>query len=136
MNTDTQNKNLLYTYSTKKVLLVEDDTFISDMIVTKLNQTGFEVERTADGKSVMRALEETNPDILLLDLMLPNKHGFEVLQEIREVDAYKDLPVVILSNENGSDVETKAKNLGAYYYFKAMTDISQLTVIINTALGE
>lgn len=119
----------------RKVLLVEDDEFISDMIETKLTQAGFEVHKTADGNSVQTALKETSPDVMLLDLMLPNRHGFDVLKELRDTEAYRELPVVILSNENGSDVEEKATALNAQYYFKAMTDISELIPIINKTLG-
>lgn len=117
-----------------KVLLVEDDQFISDMIETKLAQSGFEVCKTADGNSVVSELETQHPDILLLDLMLPNRHGFEILKDLREMDAYKQLPVVILSNENGADVEEKSAALNAQYFFKAMTDISELIPIINNTL--
>jgi len=115
----------------KKVLLVEDDQFISDMIETKLTQSGFAVTKTADGGSVLNLLEEIKPDIILLDLMLPNKHGFEILKEIRQNSSYDNLPVVILSNENGTDVEARAKALNARYFFKAMTDVSKLPDIIN-----
>ena len=126
---------MLYTKNMKKVLLVEDDMFISDMIEDKLSQSNFTVETTADGDSVLQALEDKKPDILLLDLMLPNKHGFVVLEEIRQLEKYNNLPVIILSNENGTDVEERAKLLNASYYFKAMTDMNELVAIVNETLA-
>jgi len=119
----------------KTVLLVEDDMFISDMMETKLKQVGFNVVTEADGASVIAKLNEVKPDLILLDLMLPNRHGFEILEEIRSLKEWATLPVIILSNENGTDVETRARHLDAQYFFKAMTDISEMESIINQALA-
>ena len=118
-----------------KVLLVEDDAFISDIIETKLTQVGHEVVTTPNGDGVIGRLLGEKIDVLLLDLMLPNKHGFEVLEEIRAEEPLKELPVVILSNENGPDVEARAQGLGAKYYFKAMTDMNELVGIVEGALA-
>ena len=119
----------------KTILLVEDDMFISDMIETKLCQSDFNVVKTADGESVLKMIAEHNPDLVLLDLMLPNVHGFEVLKQVRSNPETEYLPVIVLSNENGTDVEEKAKLLNAKYYFKAMTDINELVPIINETIS-
>ncbi len=117
-----------------KVFLIEDDLFISDIIETKLKQADFEVETTADGRNVISKLDQGEYDLILLDLMLPNKHGFEVLKEIRDDATHGSIPVIILSNENGPDVEQKASELNAKYYFKAMTDMNELVKIVKEAL--
>ena len=117
------------------ILLVEDDSFISDIIETKLTGAGHTVVTTPNGDGVVGRLLGETPDVLLLDLMLPNRHGFEVLADIRAEEPLKELPVVILSNENGPDVEAKAEALNAKYYFKAMTDMNELVSIIEEALA-
>lgn len=117
------------------VLLIEDDAFISDIIETKLCQAGIEVETTADGAHVTDKLLETTPSLVLLDLMLPNRHGFEILEEMRNRVAFKDLPVIVLSNENGPDVEAKATQLDAQYFFKAMTDMNELVKSVQKILN-
>lgn len=124
----------MYTTNMIKVMLVEDDQFISDMYETKLVQSGFEVIKLNDGSAVIDKLPEVNPDILLLDLMLPNRHGFNILEEIRNIPEYETLPVIILSNENGPDIEEKAAILNAQYYLKAMTDVNELITIINESV--
>lgn len=119
----------------KKVLIAEDDIFIRDIAETKLTESGYEVHKTADGGSVVNKMKEVMPDILLLDLLLPNKHGFSVLEEIRAEEAFKDTPVLVFSNENGEDVEARAKELGAEYFFKALTGTGELVKKVEEILG-
>jgi len=118
----------------KKVLIAEDDLFIRDLAIAKLTETGFFVETTADGNSVVPILLETHPDILLLDLQLPNKHGFEILEEIRSHPELEVLPVIIFSNENGNDIEEKAALYNASYFFKALTGTGELVAKIEEIL--
>lgn len=118
----------------KKVLIAEDDVFIRDIAQQKLLAAGYEVHLVSDGKQVLSALKDAQPDILLLDLMLPHKHGFEVLTEIRDLSEFASLPVIIFSNETGVVVEEKAKDLGATYFFKAMTGTGELVATIDTLL--
>ena len=80
-------------------------------------------------------LEQVHPDILLLDLMLPHRHGFEVLEEIRKSERFATLPVVIFSNETGMVVEEKAKDLQATYFFKAMTGTGELVEVVERILA-
>lgn len=117
-----------------KILLVEDDPFIRDIIETKLCAAGYDLDSTADGESVLNRIKDNEPDLVLLDLMLPNKHGFDILEEIRADVELKKLPVIVLSNENGTDVEAKAKSLDAQYFFKAMTDMNELATIVEKTL--
>ena len=118
----------------KKVLIAEDDPFILDITISKLTKSGFEVEKTADGNSVVHILLERKPDILLLDLLLPNKHGFEILEEIRSCPELVDLPVIVFSNETGSDIEEKAAAFNATYFFKALTGTGELVAKIEEVL--
>jgi len=118
----------------KKVLIAEDDPFILDITITKLTNNGFVVEKTSDGESVLPMLLEMSYDILLLDLMLPNKHGFEILEEIRANPTLQSLPVIIFSNETGKDIEEKALLYKAEYFFKALTGSGELITKINEML--
>jgi len=118
----------------KKVLIAEDDAFILDIATTKLTQKGFIVEKTADGNSVVPMLLELQPDILLLDLLLPNKHGFEILMDIRAHAELATLPVIVFSNETGIDIEEKAALYNAHYFFKALTGTGELVAKIEELL--
>ena len=68
----------------KKILIIEDDPFLSEMYATKFAQSGFEVETAFDGKSGLYKAKESLPDLILLDIVLPKMDGFEVLKEIKK----------------------------------------------------
>ena len=100
----------------KKILLVEDDPFLVDIYKTKFEKEGFEVDVAQEGKGGMRKIEEVKPDVLLLDLVLPNFDGFELLREIKSTPRLKDLKVIILSNLGQKEEVEKGIALGAVKY--------------------
>lgn len=118
----------------QKILIIEDDIFIRDIAEHKLIEAGYVVYKTADGGSALAKVKEIEPDLVLLDLSLPNKHGFDVLAELRE-EGFVDLPVIIFSNENGPDIEENAQKLGATYFFKAMTGTGELIATVTKLLA-
>jgi len=101
----------------KNILLVEDDPFVVDIYKKKLTEAGFSVEVAQDKEEVLKKISESIPDLLLLDIVLPNIEGWDLLKEIKEDLTFKDLKVAILSNlGQKSDVE-KGLKLGATRYF-------------------
>lgn len=98
----------------KKILLVEDDPFLSDIYATSLKHAGFNVTHANNGKKCLEMLEKGNFDILLLDLLLPGVDGFEVLKTIKEKNIKID--IFVLSNLSGEEYLEKAKELGAKEY--------------------
>ena len=100
----------------KTILIIEDDPFILDIYTTKLRESGFSVETSLDGKNCIDKVQEIKPDLILLDLVLPNVDGWEIIEQIKAMEEFKDLPIIILSNlSQKSDVE-KGLNLGAVKY--------------------
>ncbi len=99
------------------IYLVEDDSFISGMYQTKLKNMGYTVELAADGEVAWARLQQDPlPDLVLLDVVLPKKDGFEILEELRANERTKDLPVILLTNLGQKpDVERGVK-LGADDY--------------------
>lgn len=98
------------------ILIVEDDVFLSDLYKTKFNLEGFKVSTAFDGEKGVEMVAKVKPDIILLDLILPKKSGFEVLEAVRANSAFKDLPVILLTNlSQKADVE-KGLKLGADDY--------------------
>jgi len=101
----------------KSILLVEDDPFAVDIYTKKLKEAGFSVEIAQDGVEALKKIKEKKPDLLILDIVLPNVEGWELLKEIKANLDLKDLKVVILSNlGQKADVE-KGIELGAIKYF-------------------
>ena len=101
---------------TRRILLVEDDPFLVDIYKTKFKEEGFEIEVAQEGKQALVKIEEQNPDVLLLDLVLPHLDGFELLKEIRNNKKMKDLKVIILSNLSQKGEVEKGLALGATKY--------------------
>ena len=99
-----------------KILMVEDDKFFVKMFKNKFTQEGFNIMIALNGKEAFSKLKESRPDIILLDLIMPVKDGFEFLKEVKEKEEYKDIPVVVLSVlGQTADIE-KATQLGVNDY--------------------
>lgn len=99
-----------------KIVLAEDDKFLSRAYKDGLEEAGFEVVIALDGESAIEKIKAEKPDLVLLDLIMPVKNGFEVLGEMVTDDRLKGIPVIILSNlSQESDVE-RGKALGAVDY--------------------
>ena len=111
------------------ILLVEDDPFLSSILQLKLDKENFKTIRAADGEEALNLLIEQGirPDAILLDLILPKKNGFEVLETIRQDPTLEKLPVIIISNlGQPSDIE-RGKALGVIDYFvKAKLSVDEL----------
>jgi DNA-binding response OmpR family regulator len=99
-----------------KILLIEDDKFLSDMYVTKFSKFGYEIETAYDGEEGIRKIKELKPDIILLDIRLPLKDGFEVLGETKKDQKTKDIPIILLTNLGQKEDIEKGLKLGAVDY--------------------
>lgn len=97
----------------KKVLLVEDEEIMINLLQKKLIQEGYEVSIARNGEEGLSMIKEVKPDIILLDIIMPKMSGFEVMEEMRKDTELKKIPIVVISN-SGQPVELdKAKELGA-----------------------
>ena len=98
------------------VLIVEDDAFLRKLLTDKFKNEGYSVESAEDGREALGKLEKNAPSIVLLDLLMPEVDGFQVLQAIRAKQSTKRLPVVVLSNLGEQEHVARAKALGADDY--------------------
>lgn len=110
-----------------KILLAEDDRLICRAYEASLKQEGFEVVLAGDGEEALQKISDFTPDLILLDLIMPNKNGFEFLEAIKPDAKLKKIPVIVLSNlGQDSDVE-RAKALGAVdYLIKSDSSIQKI----------
>jgi two-component system response regulator ArlR len=95
-----------------KVAIIEDDQAISQMYRIKFETEGFEVEIADNGKLGLELVEKLKPDIILLDLMMPEMNGDEMLERLRKTSWGKDMKVVILTNMGEQEVPDRVKELG------------------------
>ena len=119
-----------------KILIVEDDTVLQQALSEYLTAEKFEVVLAADGETGVQTALSEKPDLILLDIILPKKDGYEVLQEIKSNEATKDIPIVLLTNLGSiSDVE-KALEMGATTYLvKADYKLEEVTSKVKEILG-
>lgn len=100
----------------KKILFVEDEPNLQKAISEVLVQEGYKVLKAADGEEGLKVAQTEKPHLILLDLILPKKDGFEVLKKLKTDEETKDIPVIVLTNLEGvGDIE-KALELGATTY--------------------
>lgn len=121
----------------KKVLWVEDDTFLSDLIARKLSAQGCALAHAGDGEEALTLAETESPDVILLDILLPGVDGYEVLKRLKENPKIKSVPVILLSNLGQRDEVEKGKALGAArFLIKATVTLDEIVGEIKTVLKE
>lgn len=104
----------------KTVLIIEDDAFLAGIYASKFESEGFHVEHGADGEEGLKLAAKADPDIILLDILLPKVDGFEVLKRLKKDVKTKNIPVILLTNlGQKSDVEFGLKLGAADYLIKA-----------------
>lgn len=118
-----------------KVLIIEDDTYISDMYKIKLETAGFEVFSATDGMEGIKRLSEKKPDIILLDIIMPKIDGFSVLKMIKKNEEFAKIPVVLLTNLGQKEnIERGIKFGAASYIIKAHFTPSEVVEKIKDVL--
>ncbi len=97
----------------KKILIIEDEELLSELLRKKLLALGFDVFVAEDGEKGVQAIREVNPQLVLLDIIMPKMSGFEVLKIVRQDPVIANTKIIVISN-SGQPVELdKAKELGA-----------------------
>ena len=100
----------------KKVMIVEDDEHISKVYEIKLAKEGYATSLAVDGDEAVAKITSEKPDLILLDLMIPKKDGFGVLEDIKKVPELAGIPVIALSNLGQQSDQDRALGLGANEY--------------------
>jgi CheY-like chemotaxis protein len=118
-----------------KVLLIEDDDFLSEILSSKLSDDGGTLLVCVSALEALRTLEQSVPDVIITDLMLPGMSGEELVEKIKLDNRFKDVPIVVFSNKNDSEgmKELLAKGV-AEYHIKAQTSLADIPDIIRRVL--
>ncbi len=118
--------------SATKVLYVEDELFLGKIVRESLESRGFEVIMEGDGAKVLELFKKTKPEICILDVMLPNKDGFTIADEIREID--EDVPIIFLTAKTQTEDVVKGFSLGGNDYIRKPFSMEELIVRIQNLL--
>src|SRR4029078_11091167 len=118
--------------SKTKIFYAEDELFLGKIVRESLESRGFDVVMESDGAKAIDAFKKTKPDICVLDVMLPNKDGFTIADEIREID--EDVPIIFLTAKTQTEDVVKGFSLGGNDYIRKPFSMEELIVRVQNAL--
>jgi two-component system, OmpR family, alkaline phosphatase synthesis response regulator PhoP len=111
----------------KKILIVDDDKFLLDIYSLKFNEGGYDVDVAFSGAEALEKIKKEKPDILLLDIVMPEMDGLELLKKMHEEGLNKDIKCVVLSNQSQqSDMDTADEYGACGYIVKASSTPSEV----------
>lgn len=120
-----------------KILLIEDEEFIRDIYTEELKKNGFEVDSTSTGKDGFEKLAQNKYDLLLLDIMLPDTNGLEILKQVKQNPETKNMKVIMLTNLGQDAVIKEGFQLGAdKYLIKMSYNPDQIVAEVRNTLEE
>src|SRR6185436_19720865 len=115
-----------------KVFYVEDELFLGKIVKESLESRGFEVIMEADGAKATALFKKSQPDICVLDIMLPNKDGFTIADEIREIN--EEVPIIFLTAKTQTEDVVKGFTIGGNDYIRKPFSMEELIVRIHNLL--
>jgi len=119
----------------KKILIIEDEETLQKALSQYLEEENFEVFSAMDGEKGLEMVKKEKPDLILLDIILPKKDGFQVLEEIKQNEVTKNIPVILLTNLESIDDIQKAFDKGATTYLvKSEYKLEDIVKKINETL--
>jgi DNA-binding response OmpR family regulator len=118
----------------RNILVVEDCEPVREVVEACLSYVGYNVTTAPDGRSTLRAITEALPDLVLLDLRLPDISGWDVLALMRHSPRYRNIPVVILTAMSDSASKAYGWQLGCTYYLTKPIDLNDLLLVVKQVL--
>ena len=112
----------------KKILLIEDDAGLRKPLTEKLSQEGFEVLEATDGDLGLELAFSEHPDLILLDIVMPNMDGIAMAKRLRDDRWGKDVPVIIISNLSGMEKVEEVLKIGIFDYL-VKSDVSLADIV-------
>ena len=120
----------------KKILVVDDEEVIRKFLRIQLAKLGYEVKEAADGEQALEKLGKDDFDLLICDILMPNKNGWEVLREVKLNPRMKDIPIIVLTAKNEDSDMFKGYDLGASYYMTKPFTKAQLLYGLKLMFGK
>jgi len=122
--------------SDKKILAVDDENDVLLIIKTALISEGFEVRTASSGTDALAQTQDFTPDLIILDMMMPEMSGFDVLTQMRELPALKQTPVIFLTGVSDKDKIRDAINAGVTYYIIKPFEFHDLISKVKLAISD
>lgn len=122
-------------FQRKRVLLVDDEAYLREIYDIELTREGFDMLLAADGEEGLETIRKEKPDAILLDIQMPGKNGFDVLEALGQDAVLKHIPVIILSNVDEEETFQKVGKFQTHFYLvKALTTPSKVAKILREVL--
>lgn len=115
----------------KLILTVDDSASMRMLLKTSLTAQGFTIEGANDGIHGLERIQEVNPDLLITDINMPRMDGFELIEEVRKLAAFRGLPILVLSTEFSDDKKARARSAGATGWITKPFDATKLGAAIR-----
>ena len=120
----------------RKILIVDDEEVIRKFLKIHLTKLGYEVQEAADGEQAIEQLGKEDFDLLICDVLMPKKDGWQVIREVKSNPKTKDIPVILLTAKNEDSDMFKGYDLGVNYYMTKPFTKAQLIYGLKLMLGE
>lgn len=128
---------MIYTMSAKKkVLIVEDVSSVMEMFRLALETEGYEIHSRENGIKLIKAIREIEPDIILMDLMMPWIHGLDLCRTIREIPEMREIPIVVVSATDDPQKIDEAYRIGVAEYLVKPVEIQNLLAVVGRLTGD
>jgi len=118
-----------------KVLLIEDHQFLSELYAKNLKRRDYDVEIANDGEDGLAKVKSFKPDVILLDLIMPDMSGIEVLKELKSNSKYKKIPIILLTAVCDVDMIRECLGIGALGYIIKVTSTEEMVNKVDLIFG-
>ena len=121
----------------KKILFIEDEAVMQKAVSEFLGAKGYEVISALDGELGINMAKNSSPDLILLDIVLPKKSGFDVLRDLKNDEKTKSVPVIVLTNLSQMDDVSKMMDMGiTTYLVKSDQSLQDILRVVGQTLGD
>ncbi len=117
------------------ILVVDDDLDILELLKMNLEPEGYDVRTASDGRQAVESASESPPDLILLDVMMPHKNGYQVIEELKDIEETKTVPVILLTARGQTEDKVQGLDAGADDYITKPFDLREVTARVKAVLG-
>ncbi len=119
----------------KRILIVDDDEMVRMALNELLKPEGYEIHIASGGAEALKRLDENGYDLLMLDIIMPEMDGFELCKRIREIEDYRETPIVFLSAKSREEDRAKGLDVGANLFLSKPISPDKLLKIVSDTIG-
>jgi len=118
----------------KKILIIDDEPDMLEILKFRLEKNGYKITTASSGEEGLKKAEKVNPDLILLDILLPGMSGLEVVKRMKKNRATKNIPIIMVTALISRDVKTEGLNNGAEYLISKPFDPAELLAEIKNVI--